>query len=500
MSAQKIPYVPSTSRISSASTSQPRFNPGLTQTKDNSQTRMIPIRINRPKIKQTLSNGTFNQLGNNQIDHNQMGTNQGDINPPVLWFQTQETRLIPNRFENYELISYESEPTSWYWALPCLYKKAKNGKYLLWQIGFRPQSNDLVMIRGYLGGKIQITDYGIDLNLSGRNFNEQALIEAKNRYLKKTREGYTMDGSINPDTFKLMKAPVYKPQKTVLHLPVLIEPKLNGIRVAMRKGDDGQIIARSYNNTRYTSLEHLEIQVVQLLEFLPAGTIVDGEVYIHGVSLQKISGTVRAQKSTNLLTSQLDYYLFDLILPNDQPLDQRKTYLTQAYNQWLESWTQNYPDYTGGLLRCHHYYLASNLEEIATYHQSFVQQGYEGTMIKCLANGAQPDSSQYKRALYREGKTHTNIFKYKDFHDEEGTIIGVREGKGTNKGCAIFVIQDCRGNVLKGITMESTHEQRKYWLENSSEVIGKQLTFRYFELTEDGVPYIPIGVAIRDYE
>jgi hypothetical protein len=30
--------------------------------------------------------------------------------------------------------------------------------------------------------------------------------------------------------------------------------------------------------------------------------------------------------------------------------------------------------------------------------------------------------------------------------------------------------------------------------------IGKDLTVQFFELTDDGVPRFPVGIAVRDYE
>jgi len=36
--------------------------------------------------------------------------------------------------------------------------------------------------------------------------------------------------------------------------------------------------------------------------------------------------------------------------------------------------------------------------------------------------------------------------------------------------------------------------------QNGSNYIGQQLTVRYQELTDDGVPRFPVGIAIRNYE
>ena len=43
-------------------------------------------------------------------------------------------------------------------------------------------------------------------------------------------------------------------------------------------------------------------------------------------------------------------------------------------------------------------------------------------------------------------------------------------------------------------------EDRKVWYENGKSYIGKMLTVRYQELTNDKIPRFPVGVCIRDYE
>ena len=41
---------------------------------------------------------------------------------------------------------------------------------------------------------------------------------------------------------------------------------------------------------------------------------------------------------------------------------------------------------------------------------------------------------------------------------------------------------------------------RKALFKYGRDYIGEMLTVRYQELTDDGVPRFPVGIAIRDYE
>jgi len=42
--------------------------------------------------------------------------------------------------------------------------------------------------------------------------------------------------------------------------------------------------------------------------------------------------------------------------------------------------------------------------------------------------------------------------------------------------------------------------RRREWLSHPEEIIGKQVTFRYQELSAENVPRFPRGVEVRDYE
>ncbi len=59
-------------------------------------------------------------------------------------------------------------------------------------------------------------------------------------------------------------------------------------------------------------------------------------------------------------------------------------------------------------------------------------------------------------------------------------------------------------NLTNGKLFEATPkgsaETRKYYLDNAKVIVGKMATVRFFRYTKKGVPYLPVMVAIRDYE
>ena len=48
-----------------------------------------------------------------------------------------------------------------------------------------------------------------------------------------------------------------------------------------------------------------------------------------------------------------------------------------------------------------------------------------------------------------------------------------------------------------GFQLKPSHAKM---LENADELIGKMLTVKFFELTDEGIPRFPVGLVIRDYE
>jgi DNA ligase-1 len=48
--------------------------------------------------------------------------------------------------------------------------------------------------------------------------------------------------------------------------------------------------------------------------------------------------------------------------------------------------------------------------------------------------------------------------------------------------------------------MKGSIENRIEMFKKAETYVGKEITVRYQELSEDGIPIFPVGLAIRDYE
>ena len=75
------------------------------------------------------------------------------------------------------------------WRFIPLYKLSRNGGLMMWQVGF-DGVDQLEMRHGFVGGVIQRNTTEVKLNSTRRLMREQSLLEARQRYALKYREGY----------------------------------------------------------------------------------------------------------------------------------------------------------------------------------------------------------------------------------------------------------------------------------------------------------------------
>lgn len=117
------------------------------------------------------------------------------------------------------------------------------------------------------------------------------------------------------------------------------------------------------------------------------------------------------------------------------------------------------------------------LEELAKVEQL----GGEGMMIR------------NPTAAHRGGRTN-DLLKVKSFHDAEAIVIGYEDGKGkyvNMVGSLICRLKD--GNTFKVGSGLSDNER----LYEKTPKIGSVITFKYFELTKDGIPRFPTFLHFR---
>lgn len=396
-----------------------------------------------------------------------------------------------------------------YSSLPIYKEGAANVLY--WQIFVDLDKKIMTVAHGVLDSEmIQRKDTDLKTNLSGRSLEEQAFIDARSRYREKIRDGYSPEEDMKTEkidvTIHPMLATVWKSEKEIRHrvslfpvvngkkLPAVTQPKIDGIRMIACVKSDGSIECRSRKNRTFPHLHALKKELAEFFPFLPDGYQVDGEMYIH-TSFQELTSIVRTEKTDHPDIDKINYYIFDVIDPGTRlPYEKRYAQLKNAFSIFGDRAVKI------------HFVEASLIrseKEIYEMHDAYVSLGYEGIIIRRI--GTDPEDPESKlmpkmlelsKYIPRRGQ---NMFKYKNFQDEEMTIVGATEGEGLDKGAVIWEVEDKDKHRFQ-VRPRGTIEDRRKMFDNKKLYIGKSLTVRFQERSTYGIPRFPVGIAVRDYE
>jgi hypothetical protein len=412
------------------------------------------------------------------------------------------------RLDQKDNIDYET-----IWRFEPYFKLDSKGAERVWWIGFDPEKKSAISGYGVSKGAIQIVQSEIKLNKSNRNMREQSMLDITQKIAKKIREGYQTSNQqiIEKKTGERTSfdAPMLfqklDPIKTKLNFPVGVQPKLDGIRCLAMLLDDGTVSMRSRPGIEWTkeSKVFFENEIKALLSFLPAGTQLDGEIYGPGLLFETITSIVKDSKNMKKYIDKISYNIFTIIdVDKNTPAELRYTELNNAYESLqIEGEDLKFLEDRIKIVEMRD---ANSMEEIIEFHNSYLELGYEGSVIYKYANKAKKDSLQWKSSLYKLNRC-SNVLKYKatltgeEMQEDEGTIVDVKEAKGTQKGAAIFTVANNEGKTFD-VVPALTIERRREIFQDSSNVIGKKLTYKYQNLTKYGLPRFPIGKEIRDYE
>ena len=368
-------------------------------------------------------------------------------------------------------------------AFPTLYGQSSKGATKQWNITVL-ENGETYIIRtshGYVDKKQAVEEREVT---EGKNIGkanettprEQALSEAESRWKKKQDKNYTetIGDQAKPNILPML-AHSYEKRKHNITWPCYVQPKLNGVRcLAKRNGRKIQYISRG--GKQYETLDHL---TEPLLEIMEDGQIFDGEIFTTELTFQEICSAVKGTKDEKINRGLLQYWIYDIadaILDFEKRICMIYTALPRAL-----------PGKAKGSLVRVPTYIAENEEEMMAHHRRIVANGYEGSIIR------------NKKGLYKFDHRSADLQKYKDFLDEEFQIIGGKEATGEDKGTVVF---RCKTKDDKefDVRPRGSRAQRKRWLEELDSLISKNLTVRYQNLSDDGVPVFPVGLMIRDYE
>jgi len=370
--------------------------------------------------------------------------------------------------------------------LPILYGKSTLGKIKIWKAEVIKNNDEESVIRiehGYSDGKKQEDTRPVT---SGKNIGkanettpyQQACSEARSDFNKKRDEGYAEKiEDIKEESsgfFLPMLAHKWADHSSKIKYPAAVQPKFDGFRCLSKK-EDGVV----YLWTRKGKSLDVPTEIKdELSKILSEGEALDGELYHHGWTFQRIGSAI---KKRNEDTPNLHYYVYDA--PSSS-----KTFK----ERFLEKFSNTSRDLTSeplfveGTTRivvCPTK-LVTSAEEVLAGQAESIQAGYEGAMVRNL-------SGEYS-FKYRS----SSLLKVKTFDDAEFKIIGGKEGQGREAGMVVFKCK-MESGLEFDVRPRGTQEERSEMWSNLESYIGKPLTVRYQGLTDEGRPRFPVGLHIR---
>ncbi len=369
---------------------------------------------------------------------------------------------------------------------PTLYSVSKVGKTQVWSIRVKRgefEASTIIVTYGYEGGKMQVNEKVIERGKAGRTAHQQAILEATADWKKKKDSGYAevvgnaqvpraaQNEQVTGQVKALlpMLAHDYHKQGKKIVFPAYVQAKLDGVRSIYNNG-----VMTTRMGKPFTGLEHILAELGPAKE---AGLVLDGEVYSDTLSFQQFVGLVRKKTFTEADRVQLQnvkLWVYDCVAAG--PFSERLARLKAFFAENKFAHVQLLPTEE-----------AASAAELKAFHDKYVAAGYEGLIVR---NKAGP---------YELATRSYHLQKYKEFEDSEFEVVGAEEGEGQEKGLVIWVCKTDGGRQFR-VRPRGTHEERAELWRRRAEYIGKKLTVRYQELTADGIPRFPVGLAFRDYE
>ena len=341
---------------------------------------------------------------------------------------------------------------------------------------------------GISGGKMTLNERIVK---SGKNIGksnettvwDQAIKEADSTYRVQISIGYSTSQTFTR-IIKPMLAHTYfdssgKPDKNKekhIQLPFSMQPKIDGVRMLVGKQLDGTVVIMSRTGKPVYNMNHISDEIIP---HLTNGEFIDGEIFTFDLTFEDITGICRTSKNLKIKDKKCEsikFHVFDCFNLKfmDWPFSMRSDRL-----QALTLKTNNSCFVPTTILH--------DKSSIQDTLDKYIQEGFEGGMIRNISS------------VYKLDSRSNDLLKAKYFVTDEFEIVGHLEATGRDHGTVIWICQMANGSEFKVRPRGSIKCRREYF-EHAANYIGKQLTVQFQNLTNNGHPRFPVGLAVRDYE
>lgn len=347
-----------------------------------------------------------------------------------------------------------------------------------------------------LNGKVASTKEIITEGKQKRTPEEQATFMANSKYKKKYDQGYS-DKVPNKDdvirnTLGFPSPQLAKPiaNDFKFQSEYIWQPKLDGHRAVIAISKEG-VTMYSRRGKKIDTMDHIIDHIIssssRSYKSMVDTIYLDGELYIHGVSLQKLAKDIKKFTPNSM---NIQFHVYDYFVDKQWHLQFLTRLTTIRFMQAL----MGLPNTMSGavdspvcIVDSHTVSTRARLKELTS---AAIADGFEGGILR--NNGA----------TYLPGMRNDGLLKIKEFDDHEYKIIDVIKGKpkhtedsGTlEQACFILEVGDKKFEVYSPGTM---YEKELHW-KNRKNLIGKLVTVKHSGFTDDGIPFHAVALQIRD--
>jgi len=341
-----------------------------------------------------------------------------------------------------------------------LYKINNTGKLGTWSI--RRADEKTIIMTSQTGPDDAIREYReiVPTGKAGRTLDEQVESRIQSRIKNKLDGGYKLSEAdaraaraTNSLALPLPMLAVSKPPEQ-LWAATYAQPKLNGMRLLVTS-QGGRVFGYTRKSQELPAVQHIYDQLRPVFKDNP-DLILDGELYVHGASLQEIMSWAKREQDA---TYDLEYHVFDMI--SKQPFMHRAAGV----------------DYAVSLADSEHIIQVPSAK-IVTHDDV---QHHLGV---CLAEGFEGVILRNGQAAYSAGKRSKDIVKVKQFFDEEYLCTGTEV---TDAGVTVLHCTTAAGKLFK-VTAPGNHTERL----KAARLVGKWVTIKHAGLTPYGIPFHPV--------
>lgn len=295
---------------------------------------------------------------------------------------------------------------------------------------------------------------------------------------------------------------------------ITAQRKLNGVHFVVYKHQN-ELIRYSRTGTIYPGQDQIVVEMLAMMATINSKEYgnsaysdphFDGELYVHGKSLNWISGQARrADDSGNL-----EFHIFDVFFPNAQNIESRhrQAYIDTFFRKADEAGVKH-----PHIIRVENFKVES-LEKLNLLAKRFLTEKYEGAI-------ARKDKSGYQYG-YRNYHS-SNLVKIKPIFDDEFIVVGYSQGtRGKDVGaviweCEVPKFENSTDNLFTVVPKDMTYSDRyaiykclgtlvdgpngKKITRFERDIKGLPLTVEYSEMsTKTGKPLQAKALAFRTYE